>query len=149
MRAVVQRTGKASVSVDNEIIASISQGLTVLLGVGAEDTEQDAVYLSEKIANLRIFSDEAGKMNLSLLDIKGELLVVSQFTLYGDCRKGRRPGFDAAAKPDEARVLYDFFLETCQKMGLQVSCGQFQADMKVSLDNMGPVTMLLDSKRNF
>jgi D-tyrosyl-tRNA(Tyr) deacylase len=149
MRAVVQRTGKASVTVDNEIIASIGQGLTVLLGVGAEDSEQDAVYLSEKITNLRIFPDGAGKMNLSLLDIKGELLVVSQFTLYGDCRKGRRPGFDAAARPEEALSLYQFFLEECRKTGIQVSCGQFQADMKVSLDNTGPVTMLLDSKRNF
>ncbi|MCE5284919.1 MAG: D-tyrosyl-tRNA(Tyr) deacylase [Pelosinus sp.] len=149
MRAVVQRTGSASVTVDNKIIAKIGHGLTVLLGVGAEDTKQDAVYLSEKIANLRIFSDEAGKMNLSLLDIKGELLVVSQFTLYGDCRKGRRPGFDAAARPDEARSLYQYFLELCQNMGLTVCCGQFQADMKVSLDNMGPVTILLDSKRIF
>jgi D-tyrosyl-tRNA(Tyr) deacylase len=103
----------------------------------------------EKISNLRIFPDEAGKMNLSLLDIKGELLVISQFTLYGDCRKGRRPGFDAAMPPAAAKALYEFFLETARKMGLKVSCGQFQADMKVSLDNMGPVTMLLDSKRVF
>lgn len=149
MRAVVQRTEKASVTVGSKVIASIGQGLTVFLGVGREDAEQDALYLLEKITNLRIFSDQAGKMNLSLLDIKGELLVVSQFTLYGDCRKGRRPGFDAAKPPEEARALYEYFLDECKKTGLTVSCGQFQADMKVSLINMGPVTMLLDSQRVF
>lgn len=149
MRAVVQLTDHASVTVDNQEISAIQTGLTVFLGVGQDDTEQDANYLAEKIVNLRIFPDKAGKMNLSLKDIKGELLVVSQFTLYGDCRKGRRPSFDTAAPPQTAIALYEYFVKQCQDMGVPVACGQFQAEMIVRLTNHGPVTMLLDSKRLF
>jgi len=149
MRAVVQRTTKSSVTVEKQNIAAIGQGLTVLLGVGKQDTEQDAYYLAEKIINLRIFTDNGGKMNLSLLDIRGELLVVSQFTLFADCRKGRRPSFDGAAPPELARKLYETFIEHCKSWGVHVACGRFQSEMVVALDNHGPVTMLLDSKRNF
>ncbi|HWR45354.1 D-aminoacyl-tRNA deacylase [Sporomusa sp.] len=149
MRAVVQLTDAASVTVEGQEISSIKKGLTVFLGVGQEDTEQDANYLAEKIVNLRIFPDDAGKMNLSIKDISGELLVVSQFTLYGDCRKGRRPSFDAAAPPQAATALYEAFVELCRDRGVPVSCGQFQAEMIVRLTNHGPVTMLLDSKRLF
>lgn len=149
MRAVVQRTSSASVSVGPETIAAIGPGLTVLLGVGTGDSEQDARYLAEKIVNLRIFPDDAGKMNLSLLDTGGELLVVSQFTLYGDCRKGRRPGFDTAAPPDEAQRLYEYFLGLCRDTGVKTACGRFQAEMTVHIDNHGPVTILLDSGRLF
>jgi D-tyrosyl-tRNA(Tyr) deacylase len=149
MRAVVQRTTKSSVTVENQNIATIGQGLTVLLGVGQQDTEKDAYYLVEKIINLRIFADNGGKMNLSLLDIKGELLVVSQFTLFADCRKGRRPSFDGAAPPELARRLYETFIEQCKYWGVPVACGKFQSEMVVALDNHGPVTMLLDSKRIF
>lgn len=146
MRAVVQRTDSASVTVADNEIAAIGYGLTVLLGVGLGDTEQDAKYLAEKIVNLRIFPDDAGKMNLSLLDIKGELLVVSQFTLCGDCRKGRRPSFDNAARPAEAKALYEKFIGLCQEQGIKVACGQFQAEMIVKLSNHGPVTILLDTR---
>ncbi|BBB92876.1 MAG TPA: D-aminoacyl-tRNA deacylase [Methylomusa anaerophila] len=149
MRAVVQRTDQASVTVDGQIIAGIKQGLTVFLGIGQGDTEQDAIYLAEKIVNLRIFPDEAGKMNLSLKDVQGDILVISQFTLFGDCRKGRRPGFDGAAPPLEAKALYEKFSELCRQMGVNALCGQFQAEMLVHLTNHGPVTMLLDSKRTF
>lgn len=149
MRAVVQRTDRSSVTVNGKTISKIGRGLTVLLGVGLEDDDKDIQYLAEKIVNLRIFSDEQGKMNLSLLDIKGDLLVVSQFTLYADCRKGRRPSFDAAAPPDKAEKLYAYFAEYCRGLGVSVQCGQFQAEMVVSLDNHGPVTMVLDSKRLF
>lgn len=149
MRAVVQRTIKSSVTVENQNIASIGQGLTVLLGVGQCDTEQDAYYLAEKIINLRIFTDNDGKMNLSLLDVKGELLVVSQFTLFADCRKGRRPSFDGAAQPELAKKLYEIFIEKCKYLGVHVACGKFQSEMVVALDNHGPVTMLIDSKRIF
>lgn len=149
MRAVVQRTTKATVTVDGQIISAIGPGLTALIGVGAEDTEQDARYLAEKIVHLRIFSDSDDKMNLSLVDIRGELMAVSQFTLYGDCRKGRRPGFDQAAPPVEAKRLYEVFVEAAKTYGVSVACGQFQADMLVSLDNDGPVTFILDSKRVF
>ena len=149
MRAVVQRTRLASVSVAGEMIAAVGEGLTVLLGVGAGDTEQDARYIEEKIVNLRIFPDSEGKMNLSLLDTGGELLVVSQFTLYGDCRKGRRPGFDAAAPPAEARELYEYFLSLCRAAGVKTASGRFQAEMTVSIENHGPVTILLDSGRLF
>ena len=149
MRAVVQLTDNASVTVDDQEIAATGTGLTVFLGVGQEDTELDANYLAEKIVNLRIFPDEAGKMNLSLKDIKGELLVVSQFTLYGDCRKGRRPSFDTAAPPRAAIALYEYFVTLCRDMGVPVACGKFQAEMIVRLTNHGPVTMLLDSKRLF
>jgi len=149
MRAVVQRTLKSSVTVDEQIIADIGHGLTVLLGVGLEDTEEDVHYLAEKIVNLRIFSDNNGKMNLSLLDIKGDLLIISQFTLFGDCRKGRRPSFDAAAPPQRAEQLYERFIKCCSELGAKVACGKFQSEMIIALDNHGPVTMLLDSKRNF
>ena len=149
MRAIVQLTDCASVTVDNQEIASIGTGLTVFLGIGHDDTVADASYLAEKIVNLRIFHDEAGKMNLSLKDIAGELLVVSQFTLYGDCRKGRRPSFDAAAPPQIAVELYETFATLCRDLGVAVACGQFQAEMIVKLTNHGPVTMLLDSKRQF
>lgn len=149
MRAVVQRTLKSSVTVENQTIAEIGQGLTVLLGIGQEDTEKDACYLSDKIINLRIFPDAAGKMNLSLLDITGEMLVVSQFTLFADCRKGRRPSFDEAATPEVARTLYEVFIQECRQLGVKVACGKFQSEMLIALDNHGPVTMLLDSKRIF
>lgn len=149
MRAVVQRTLKSSVTVHEQIIAAIDQGLTVLLGVGLEDTTEDAHYLAEKILNLRIFSDAEGKMNLSLLDIKGELLVISQFTLFADCRKGRRPSFTAAAPPQIAQELYENFMAYCADLGVKVACGKFQSEMVVALDNHGPVTILLDSKRIF
>lgn len=149
MRAVVQRTDRSSVTVDGAVIANVGCGLTVLLGVAGDDTEDDARYLTEKIVNLRIFPDNEGKMNLSLIDSKGELLVVSQFTLYGDCRKGRRPSFDQAAKPDQAKELYEVFIRLCRETGVAVSQGQFQTHMIVALDNNGPVTMLLDSKRQF
>lgn len=149
MRAVVQRTDKSSVIVDSVEIAAIDTGLTVLLGIGVDDNIDDAKYLAEKIVNLRIFPDDKGKMNLSLIDIKGELLVVSQFTLYADCRKGRRPSFDNAASHDKAKILYNDFIDICKGFGINVASGQFQAEMIVKLDNHGPVTMLLDSKREF
>lgn len=149
MRAVVQLTDCASVTVAEQEIAQIAAGLTVFLGIGQEDTEADVAYLAEKIVNLRIFHDAAGKMNVSLKDIHGSLLVVSQFTLYGDCRKGRRPSFDTAAPPQTAIALYEKFVQVCRSMGIEVACGQFQAEMVVRLTNHGPVTMLLDSKRLF
>jgi D-tyrosyl-tRNA(Tyr) deacylase len=146
---VVQRTGAASVTVAGQTVGAAGPGLTVFLGVGAGDGEADARYLAEKIINLRIFPDGQGKMNLSLLDVAGELLVVSQFTLYGDCRKGRRPSFDAAAPPAVARELYGKFIACCREAGVRTANGQFQAEMIVKLDNHGPVTMLLDSGRLF
>jgi len=149
MRAVVQRVSEASVSVNDEIVSRIGRGLLVLLGVGAEDTESDAEYLAEKIANLRIFEDEKGKMNLSVLDVRGEVLVVSQFTLYGDCRKGRRPSFTQAARPDKAQALYSYFIARIREEGVPTREGVFQAHMRVSLTNDGPVTILLDSGKSF
>ena len=149
MRAVVQRTKSSSVTVDGRLVGSIGPGLTVLLGVGAGDTPQDAVYLAEKIIGLRIFHDEVGKMNCSLAEAGGSLLVISQFTLYGDCRKGRRPGFDQAAPPEEAKALYEYFLSLCREKELTVAAGEFQAEMLVALENDGPVTMLLDSRKLF
>lgn len=149
MRAVVQRTDHSHVTIDGTIVASAGYGLTVLLGVGSDDSEEDARYLAEKIVNLRIFPDKAGKMNLSLKESQGELLVVSQFTLYGDCRKGRRPSFDTAAIPAKAKELYETFMILCREAGVAVSHGQFQSMMVVTIENNGPVTMLLDSKRLF
>ena len=149
MRAVVQRVSEASVSVDGEIVSRIGKGLLILLGVGADDTESDAEYLADKIANLRIFEDEKGKMNLSVLDVGGEAMVVSQFTLYGDCRKGRRPSFTQAAKPDKAQVLYSYFILRLREEGVPTREGVFQAHMKVNLTNEGPVTILLDSGKSF
>ena len=149
MRAVVQRTGWSEVRVDDEIIGQAGPGLTVLIGVGQDDTESDAAYMAEKIANLRIFQDDAGKMNCSLLDVGGQILAISQFTLFGDCRKGRRPSFDAAASAETAKALYETFVEKLRNMGIVVGCGRFQAEMKVNLENQGPVTLLIDSKKSF
>lgn len=149
MRAVVQRVKKASVSVEGKIIGEINKGLMVLFAVGKEDCEQDLEYMRDKITGLRIFHDENEKMNLSLMDIKGEMLVVSQFTLYGDCRKGKRPGFTDAGFPEEAKILYLKFIDDCRKLGIKVAEGEFGADMDVSLVNQGPVTMLIDSKKGF
>lgn len=149
MRAVVQRVSQANVKVDEEVIGEIGKGLLVLLGVGKEDSNEDIDYLSKKILNLRIFEDENEKMNLSLLDIEGELLVVSQFTLYGDVRKGRRPSFTDSASPDEANKMYEQFISKCKDQGIVVEKGSFGADMDVSLINDGPVTILLDSKKTF
>ena len=149
MRAVVQRVKQASVAIDGTTVGEISQGLMVLLGVGKEDTVQDATYLAEKIAGLRIFTDADDKMNLSVLDIGGQVLVVSQFTLYADCRKGKRPGFSDAALPEIAIPLYEQFVVALKEMGLIVATGQFGADMLVFIENDGPVTILLDSKKVF
>ena len=142
----MQRVKKASVSVDGEVIGEIGNGLLVFIGVTHGDTEEDAAYLAEKIAHLRIFRDENDKMNLSLLDIGGGALVVSQFTLYGDCRKGRRPGFSDAAEPELADRLYEKFVELLRLQGVrQVETGRFAADMLVKLENDGPVTLMLES----
>jgi len=149
MRAVVQRVASSSVKVENEVVGSVGKGLMVLLGVTHDDCEEDVKYLAEKISNLRIFEDENEKMNLSLLDVKGELLAISQFTLYGDCRKGRRPNFTDAAKPDIANRLYELFIKELEGMGIHVQTGSFGAHMMVDILNDGPVTMLLDSKRSF
>ncbi|MGI6678630.1 MAG: D-aminoacyl-tRNA deacylase [Dehalobacterium sp.] len=149
MRAVLQRVRKAEVSVAGETIGAIGQGLCVFLGVGKEDTQKDGEYLADKIINLRIFPDKEDKMNLSLIDIQGEILVVSQFTLYGDCRKGRRPGFSDAAKPDRGKELYESFVLYLKEKGILVATGIFQAEMLVSIENDGPVTILLDSQKNF
>ncbi len=149
MRAVVQRVKSASVKVDEKLVGEIKDGLLVLLGVARDDTEEEAGYLLDKTLNLRIFSDPQGKMNLSLLDSGGALLVVSQFTLYGDARKGRRPSYIDAAEPEKANALYDYFVEQARRQGLQVETGVFQAMMQVSLINDGPVTILLDSRKNF
>ena len=145
MRAVIQRVTQSSVTVDQETVGSIGQGLMVLLGVGKSDTEKDADYLSEKIVNLRIFEDRDGKLNRSLLDIGGQMLVVSQFTLMADCRKGRRPSFIAAAPPDEADRLYLYFAEQVRHKGVTVETGRFRAMMQVALVNDGPVTIILES----
>jgi len=147
MRAVVQRVASASVRVDGEEVGSIGEGGLVLLGVGRHDTRNDAVFLAEKIANLRIFPDDAGLMNRSLLDVGGAMLIVSQFTLYGDCRKGRRPGYSDAAPPAQAEALYLEFVAAVRAIGIQVATGTFQAMMDVSLVNRGPVTLLLDSAK--
>ncbi|MEK4568634.1 D-aminoacyl-tRNA deacylase [Bacillus sp. FSL K6-3458] len=146
MRLVVQRVTSASVKVEEEITGVINEGYMVLVGVTHEDTEEDVHYLAEKLAHLRIFEDENGKMNHSLLDVKGSVLSVSQFTLYGDTRKGRRPNFMKAAKPDMANSLYECFNETLREKGIHVETGRFGAMMDVSLTNSGPVTMLMDSK---
>ncbi len=149
MRAVVQRVSRAKVTVDGELTGEIGPGLLVLLGVGREDTEGDAVYLAEKIAGLRIFEDEQGKMNRSVQDAGGSVLAVSQFTLYGDVRRGKRPSFDAAAPTEKARQLYEFFVEQIRAGGLRCETGRFQAMMQVELVNEGPVTILLDSRKMF
>lgn len=149
MRAVVQRVSRAKVTVNEQISGEIGLGLLVLLGVGQEDTEADATYLSEKIAGLRIFEDEHGKMNRSVQDVGGSVLAVSQFTLYGDVRRGKRPSFDAAAPPDHARRLYEFFVGRIRAAGLRCETGRFQEMMQVELVNEGPVTILLDSGKVF
>ncbi|MGI9056142.1 MAG: D-aminoacyl-tRNA deacylase [Pyrinomonadaceae bacterium] len=149
MRAVIQRVSRAKVSVDGEKSGEIGKGILVLLGVSREDSEKEANYLLEKILNLRIFEDESGKMNLSLLDISGELLVVSQFTLYGDTRKGRRPSYIEAAAPEQANRLYEYFVAQAQYQLEKVETGRFQAMMDVELVNDGPVTILLDSSKLF
>ena len=147
MKALVQRVTEGSVTVDGQLIGSIGRGLVILFGAGRGDTEKDVHYLAEKCANLRIFEDEAGKMNLSLLDIGGEALVISQFTLYGDCRKGRRPGFSDAADPAEAEQFYEHFLAEIANCGVKkVQHGIFGADMKVKIFNDGPVTFMLESR---
>ena len=149
MRAVIQRTIRSSVTSEGTETGRIGAGLTVLLGVGRDDDEKDVVYTADKILNLRIFEGEEGKMNQSLLQTGGEMLVVSQFTLYGDARHGRRPSFTAAAPPDSANRLYEEFVQYVEKQGVRVATGIFQTEMVVSLDNHGPVTILLDSKKEF
>ena len=146
MRAVIQRVKHSSVTVDGNILGEIGNGLLALLGVTHTDTEKEVNWLAAKVKDLRIFEDEEGKMNLGLEDIKGELLVISQFTLYGNCIKGRRPGFTEAARPDLAEPLYEKFLEKCRSFGIKTECGKFGADMKVELLNDGPVTMIIDTK---
>jgi D-tyrosyl-tRNA(Tyr) deacylase len=149
MRAVVQRVSHAKVTVNGEITGEIGPGLLVLLGVAKEDTRTDADYLAEKTIGLRVFEDADGKMNLSVADVSGALLVVSQFTLYGDARRGKRPSFDAAAPPQQARELYEYFVEKIRAAGLRCETGRFQEMMQVELVNEGPVTILLDSAKTF
>ena len=149
MRAVIQRVTQASVTVEGELVSNIQKGLRVLLGVTHKDTEKDADYLAEKIANLRIFTDSEDKMNLSLKDVNGEVLVVSQFTLYGDARKGRRPSFINAAKGEVSEPLYELTCKKIEELGFVVKKGIFGADMQVDLINDGPVTILLESDRSF
>jgi D-tyrosyl-tRNA(Tyr) deacylase len=149
MRAVVQRVSSSKVTVDNNITGQISKGLLVLLGVTHEDTSKDVDYMIDKILNLRIFEDENEKMNLSLKDVGGELLVVSQFTLYGDCRKGKRPSFSNAARPDLATKLYEEFIDKAKSQEIVVGTGEFGAHMMVDLTNDGPVTILLESNKSF
>ncbi len=150
MRAVIQRVKEAQVVVDGQVVAQIARGLLVLVGIGSSDTTDAADYLANKIIELRIFEDDAEKMNLSLLDIQGELLVVSQFTLYGDCRKGKRPSFSGSARPETARVLYHYLLDKLGNLSIaRVQAGVFAARMNVELVNDGPVTILLDSDKTF
>jgi D-tyrosyl-tRNA(Tyr) deacylase len=149
MRAVIQRVTKASVEVEGKIVGEIASGVLVLLGVSNDDQTTDADYIGDKIINLRIFNDEQGKMNLSLADTSGAMLVVSQFTLLGDARKGRRPSYIEAAAPEKATSLYEYFVAQVRSKGIQVQTGIFQAMMQVSLVNDGPVTILIDSKKSF
>jgi D-tyrosyl-tRNA(Tyr) deacylase len=149
MRAVVQRVSRARVTVDGEVTGEIGQGLLVLLGVGKDDTQAAADYLANKIAALRVFDDQNGKINLSVVDIGGAVLAVSQFTLYADTQKGNRPSFNMAASPDQARQLYEYFVERIRAAGLRCETGKFQAMMQVELVNDGPVTILLDSSKAF
>jgi len=146
MRVVLQRVTQASVTVNGELVASIGAGLAVLVGIARTDTQQDAAYLADKVIHLRVFPDEQGRMNRSLIETNGEMLVISQFTLYGDCRKGRRPDFTEAASPEDARNLYDYFVETLRaRSNMRITTGVFQAEMEVSLTNHGPVTLICDS----
>ena len=149
MKALVQRVAKASVSVSGEVVGEIGLGLVVFIGVARGDTERDALYLVEKIVNLRIFADEAGKFNLSALETGGEILIISQFTLLADTRKGRRPSFDEAAPPEQAEALVNFFVDSVRDAGLKVETGLFQQHMLVEIHNDGPVTIALDSKQKF
>ena len=149
MRTVIQLVKKASVTVNESIISEIGFGLVVLLGIHKNDTRKDVQMLAEKIAHLRIFPDQGKLMNLSVLDVDGEMLVVSQFTLYGDCRKGRRPSYSAAAPPERAEELYEIFIRETAKLNIPVASGKFQAMMDVQLVNQGPVTLLLDSAKSF
>lgn len=149
MRSVIQRVSRAKVTIDGEITGEIAKGVLVLLGISNEDSEREATFMLDKILNLRIFEDSEGKMNLSLLDIAGEMLVVSQFTLYGDVRKGRRPSFIKAAPPEKANALYEYFVSEARKNISKVETGRFQAMMDVELVNDGPVTILLDSDKLF
>ncbi len=149
MRLVIQRVKEARVTVKDEVVGEIGRGILVFLGVGAEDTEADVDYLVEKCLHLRIFPDAGEKFNLSLIDVGGTLLVVSQFTLWGDCRKGRRPSFTESAPPAKAQPLYDSFIDKARQKGIPVACGRFQEMMDVHLINDGPVTFILDSKKNF
>ena len=149
MRAVIQRVKSASVTVEGQTVSEIGKGLLIFHGVAQEDTAAEADYMAGKIANLRIFEDVEGRMNLSVLDVGGEGLVVSQFTLYGDCRKGRRPSFIAAARPEKADPLYQAFMDEISRLGVPVKAGIFQAMMDVELINDGPVTLMLDSSKLF
>jgi len=149
MRAVVQRVSRAQVAVQGEVTGRINRGIVVLLAVGNADGESDADYLADKIVGLRIFEDESGKMNLAVSDIRGEVLVVSQFTLYGDVRRGKRPSYDQAAPPQQARELYEYFVERIRATGLVCETGHFQETMQVELVNEGPVTIILDSAKTF
>lgn len=149
MRAVFQRALRAKVTVADEVVGQIGPGACVLLGVGRDDTDADAETMAEKVLALRVFEDDAGKMNLSLLDIGGELLAVSQFTLYGDARKGRRPSFIEAMEPERANQLFERFCQACRQRNVKVSTGRFRAEMLVELANNGPVTILLDTKKAF
>lgn len=149
MRAVVQRTRSSSVTSNGVETGRIGPGLTVLLGIAADDTEQDVQYMADKITHLRIFEDEQDKLNCSLLDVGGDMLVISQFTLYGDARHGRRPSFTEAAPPAMAEPLYERFVQAVEKQGIHVGTGRFRTEMVVTLENHGPVTILLDSKKKF
>lgn len=149
MRAVVQRVKNSSVTVDGKVIGKIEKGFNVLLGISKADTKEDLLYIRDKILNLRVFEDAEDKLNLSLLDVKGEVLVISQFTLYGDCRKGRRPNFMNAMAGTEAKNLYEEFITLMKESGLKIECGEFGAHMSVDIVNDGPVTILLDSEKNF
>ncbi len=149
MRAVVQRVKYSKVEINGEVVGEINKGLNVLLGISREDTQEHITYLKDKILNLRIFEDENGKLNKSLVDVGGELLIISQFTLYGDCRKGRRPSFIEALGGDEAEKMYEEFVRQCRETVPKVETGRFGADMLVSIENDGPVTLMIDSNKTF
>jgi D-tyrosyl-tRNA(Tyr) deacylase len=149
MRAVVQRVNSSKVEVEGKAIGQIQKGLNVLLGISKDDTDEDIIYMRDKILNLRIFEDENGKLNKSLLDVKGEIIIISQFTLYGDCRRGRRPSFIEALGGDEAEKIYEKFVGQCRDLVGKVETGEFGADMLVSIENDGPVTIMIDSKKKF
>lgn len=149
MRAVIQRVSRAAVTVDQNRVGAIEQGLVILLGIHRDDQQTDLEWLVDKIIHLRVFADEQGKMNRSLLDTGGAMLIISQFTLYGDCRQGRRPGYSSAARPEQAEALYEEFIKAVQQQGIRTATGRFQAAMAVELVNDGPVTLLLDSAKIF